>query len=201
MELCTETESLFLTALFQAVENPENPLTLIPEITRDGAHFNFQGYELLGSTIVRELEGVVKNGDRVLLIGDSITAGYPEYEPLLLGKNYGDEQHSFGYYIRTLLGCEVINCGISGDMTSSMASRLSEHLKHEPDFVIMQGGANDAYYSMEMRTGIVTETMAHRIVDEIIENFRDMVDECSEAGVGRAVIPLLPFYGEFMADE
>jgi len=193
-QLCEETNTFFLYQVYNAVENPEKPLTLIPEITRDGAHFNFQGYEVLGKAIVGALDGVVKPGSRVMLIGDSITAGYPEYEPLLLGKNYGDEKHSFGYYIRTMLECEVVNCGISGDLTSSMATRISEHLKCEPDYVIMQGGANDAYYSIETRTGGVTGERAAIIADTIFKDFRSMVEECRDRGVPRGIIPLLPFY-------
>lgn len=198
--LCTETDTYFLKALFTAVEDPDRPMTLKPEITRDGAHFNLLGYEILGNAIVGLLRDVVKQGSRILLIGDSITAGYPEYEPLLLGKGYGDEKHSFGYYLRTMLDCEVVNCGISGDLTSSMVSRLPVHLQEEPDLVIMQGGANDAYYSMEMRSGLMNREMEQKIVQEMAGNFRSMVEECQEAEVGRAIIPLLPFYGEFVAD-
>lgn len=201
-QLCADTRSRFLFSMFKAVEDPTKPFSLISEITRDGAHFNFGGYELLGRTIVNELQQMnVEPGSRVLLVGDSITAGYPEYEPLLLGLNYGDEQHSFGYYIRTELGCDVVNCGISGDLTSSMASRLSTHLQVEPDLVILQGGANDAYYSMEMRTGIVTEEMAENIVGSILGNFEAMIQECRGEGVRCAVMPLLPFYGEFLMGE
>ena len=147
------------------------------------------------------LRGQVAQGSRVLLIGDSITAGYPEYEPLLLGTGYGDEKHSFGFYIRTMLDCEVVNCGISGDLTSSMVSRLPVHLQEEPNFVIMQGGANDAYYSMEMRSGLITLEMTQKIVEEMAGNFRSMVQQCQDAGVSRAIMPLLPFYGEFVAGD
>ena len=136
-----------------------------------------------------------------LLVGDSITAGYPEYEPLLLGKNFGDEKHSFGYYLRTMLGYEVVNCGLSGDLTSSMASRISEHLKVGPDLVILQGGANDAYYSVETRAGVVTDERAREMVRSIFENFRSMVEECEEVGVPRAIIPLLPFYDSALIPE
>ena len=201
-ELCEQTGSRFLSLVYQAVENPEQPFTLIPEITRDGAHFNFKGYELLGQAMVDELrEWGVEPGSRIVLVGDSITAGYPEYEPLLLGLNYGDEKHSFGYHIRTLLQCDVVNCGISGDFTSSMATRLSTHLREGPDLVILQGGANDAYHSMEMRTGMVTGEMAENTVEAILGNFRAMMEECVDEGIRCAVIPLLPFYGEFIPGE
>jgi len=35
----------------------------------------------------------------------------------------------------------------------------------------------------------------------IIGNFRDMIEECGEGGYRCAVMPLLPFYGEFMQGE
>jgi lysophospholipase L1-like esterase len=200
--LCSETDSLFISGTFQAVEDPERPFSLLSHITRDGAHFNLEGYAVLGQAIVDDLRAWgVKPGSRVLLVGDSITAGYPEYEPLLLGLNYGDEEHSFGYHIRTLLNCDVVNCGISGDHTSSMVTRLATHLQVRPDVVILQGGANDAFMSMEMGSGQVTSEMADKITDTIFKNFRDMVEECKDGGYRCAVLPLLPFYGEFMQGE
>lgn len=194
-ELCAVTGCHILSGVVEAVEDPDHPFTLIPRLTHDGAHLTFEGYERLGRAIVRTLrEWGCESGSRVLLVGDSITAGYPEYEPLLLGPGYGDERHSFGYLIRTMLTCTVINCGISGDLTSSMVSRLPVHLREEPDMVILQGGANDAYHSIEMREHHLTRAMAEGIAASILSNFRRMIEICRERDIRCAVIPLLPFY-------
>ena len=93
------------------------------------------------------------------------------------------------------------NCGLSGDFTSSMASRISRHLEVKPDLVILQGGANDAYYCVETRAGVVTNERAREIVKSIVGNFRSMVENCVEAGVQRAIIPLLPFYDSVLIPE
>lgn len=200
-EYCKETGSHFLHGVYDAVENPKKSFTLIPEITRDGAHFNFQGYEIMGRAVVAGLNDVVKPGWKVLLVGDSITAGFPEYEPLLLGRNYGDEKHSYGYYLRTMLDCDVENCGLSGDLTSSMASRISQHLQWDPDLAILQGGANDAYYSAETRTGVVTQERALEMTESIYGNFKSMIKDCMEKGAERAIIPMLPFYDSALIPE
>ena len=190
--LCKDTGSLFLREVFEAVEDPEMDFALQPELTSDGAHFNYAGYETIGRTLCAALQDrggdeLVKEGARVLLLGDSITAGYPEYEPLLiersalnrtselrssllLGASCGDERHSFGYYLRTVLGLEVANRGISGDLTSSMVRRLDGYLAPPPDLVILQGGANDAFHSLPFRESRRTGERSRHYANEIFSN-------------------------------
>ena len=179
---------------YRTMENPDRSFTIMPEYTRDGAHFNHDGYRALGNILVSVLKDVIKRDSTVLLVGDSITAGFPEYEPVLLGTGYGDESHTFGHYLRTMLDCKVVNKGISGDFTSSMATRLGDHLTCEPELVILQGGANDAFYSVEEHRGSITSEKAVQMADNIFSNFHKMARECMEFGVKRAIIPLLPFY-------
>ncbi len=192
--LCQENEMMFLKGAYDAVADPDRPLALIREYTSDGAHFNYKGYEVLGSAICTALENVLKPGGTVLLVGDSITAGFPEYEPLLFGSGYGDERHTFGYAIKVIFDCRVINKGISGDFTFSMAGRISDYFDPMPDLVILQGGANDAFNSAEMRSGPLNEDGARLVADTIYANFVEMAEECSDLNVNVAIIPLLPFY-------
>ncbi|WP_035243786.1 arylesterase [Desulfonatronovibrio hydrogenovorans] len=76
---------------------------------------------------------------RILALGDSLTAGYglaPE--------------DSFASRLEQALDNEgwdilVINGGVSGDTARDGLRRLPGLMKHEPDLVIVQFGANDLY--------------------------------------------------------
>jgi len=159
----------------------------------DGCHFNHEGYRVLGQTMCELLQGSIREGALVLMMGDSITAGYPLYEPVLEGPEHGDETHSFGHYLRTRLNCKVINQGISGDHTSSMVGRLEEALDLGPDWVILQGGANDAFVSLALGGYGLNRRRARTQTREIIENYQGMVGLCRAVKAPVAIIPLLPF--------
>lgn len=193
LKLCQETGSLYLSGLYLAAADPDDDFALSPSITIDGAHFNHEGYKLLGETIARLLVEQLGEGDVVLLLGDSITAGYPHYEPVLMGEHRGDESHSFGHYIRTILGCRVVNRGISGDTTDNMVGRLKDYLAGTPKMVVLQGGANDAFNGASFGPGGLSEERAEKVTGVILENFREMVTLCLEKECQVAVVPLLPF--------
>jgi len=194
-QLCREKGLIFLKGVYEAVVEPDEEFRLDSELTRDGAHFNYDGYGRIGSSMCRLLEGELKKDMLVLLLGDSITAGFPRYEPVLMGEGVGDEEHSFGYYLKKRFGCRVMNKGISGDVTSNMLGRLEGYLREEPDFAILQGGANDAFSSLGFGFGELTEEGAQQLAVEIFGNFEAMVLMCLEAGAKVAVVPVLPFFG------
>lgn len=69
----------------------------------------------------------------VLAFGDSLTAGY----------GVSDDE-SYPTLLQDLLGCEVINAGISGQDTAQGLRRLPEELEeYQPDLVILCMGGND----------------------------------------------------------
>ena len=74
---------------------------------------------------------------KLLVFGDSLTAGlgvpYDKAFPAQLEKKL----KAGGYAVK------VINAGISGDTTSGGLSRLDWTLQQNPDFVILELGAND----------------------------------------------------------
>lgn len=74
---------------------------------------------------------------KLLVLGDSLTAGlgvpYDKAFPAQLEKKLRAE----GYAVT------VINAGVSGDTTSGGLSRLAWTLQQNPDFVILELGAND----------------------------------------------------------
>ncbi len=70
---------------------------------------------------------------KIVCIGDSITFGFP----------YGP-QASWTTALADATGHLVLNHGINGDTTSGMLQRWQRDLLvHDPDYVIMMGGAND----------------------------------------------------------
>ncbi|CAG34808.1 arylesterase [Desulfotalea psychrophila] len=84
-------------------------------------------------------EGVVsgKNGGRILAVGDSLTAGYglekEDAYPALLQTKLARMGYAF----------EVINLGVSGEVSAQTLARASDILAYEPDIVILETGAND----------------------------------------------------------
>ena len=195
-EMCSQTEALWLVELFPAVAAGGQPYALRPEVTLDGCHFNHAGYEVLGHTLSDLLEGQVQQDQLVLLMGDSITAGYPEYEPVLMGPEAGDETHSFGYFLRDRLECRIANHGISGDFTANMMDRLREALELEPDWAILQGGANDACSSLALGRKGLDRRRAMAEARDICENFERMALLCINNRTKVAVFPILPFSAE-----
>jgi len=70
---------------------------------------------------------------KVLAFGDSLTAGYGVSKEL-----------SYPSMLATLLRAEVINEGVSGEMSEQGLARLPSLLeKHKPDILILCHGAND----------------------------------------------------------
>ncbi len=98
----------------------------------------------------------------VLALGDSLTAGYglaPE--------------HSFAFRLEQALGDEgndvqVINGGVSGDTAHDGLLRLDGLLKHHPDLVIVEFGANDVYMGLP--------------VDDVRSSLERIIDRCRETG-------------------
>ena len=80
---CKKDGYLFLGDLLAVVGDPTAPHKLKEEITIDGVHFDHHGYEMMGRSMAGMLEKRLRKGQTVLMFGDSITAGYPVYEPVL----------------------------------------------------------------------------------------------------------------------
>ncbi len=103
------------------------------------ALFNLLGAAaILAAAIVAALPAAGKEPVRILMLGDSITAGYglPEAEslPVVLEAAL----RKAGYDVR------VTNGGVSGDTTAGGLARLDWMLASKPQLVIVELGANDA---------------------------------------------------------
>lgn len=73
----------------------------------------------------------------IIAFGDSLTAGYgvslEKAYPALLAKRLKEMDYPY----------QVLNGGVSGDTTSGGLSRINEIIKHHPEIVILELGAND----------------------------------------------------------
>ena len=82
----------------------------------------------------------------VLCIGDSHTAGFPDYDPMF----GGNVQSSYQFWLTEKLeemDCSekfcFINRGVCGDTSDGIVSRLLRCLDTDVDLIILQGGTND----------------------------------------------------------
>ncbi|MHB8985966.1 MAG: macro domain-containing protein [Eubacteriales bacterium] len=114
------------------------------------ALFDDAGYDAFGGMAARS---------KVVCLGDSITYGYP----------YGNE-YSWVALAANALGMEMVNAGASGDTTGQMRVRFdSDAARLKPAYVIILGGANDAWLGVEL--------------PEAQENLRYMVNRAFAQGI------------------
>lgn len=112
---------------------------------------------------------------KIVALGDSLTVGESEFELP------GAESASYPEYLETLvhqhlnrlqstLQVNVLNRGISGELTSGMIERFSEDVVDEkPNHVIILGGTNDVGWGIDPAT--------------ITRNLSGMYDVARNAGI------------------
>jgi lysophospholipase L1-like esterase len=128
----------------------------------------------------------------ILCIGDSHTAGFPDYDPQM----GGDPASSYQFWLSEgLLGqlpehqFSLINEGMCGDTSRGIVTRLLRHLKDvRCDAVILAGGTNDL--------GMTSD--AH-----IIRNLTEGYDACRDRGIPLIATTIPPInlegYGAHLA--
>lgn len=99
-------------------------------------------------------------GSVVLCFGDSLTAGVG-----------AGEEESYPSVLATLLGCEVVNAGVPGEVSEEGLDRLAALLaRHRPALVVLCHGGND---------------MLRRLDDAATaRNIDAMIAQAREAGAG-----------------
>ena len=118
----------------------------------------------------REANENLKNsssgGDRIVLVGDSITEGWTEFNPEFFQEN------------------NMINRGISGQTTPQMLIRFKQDAVHlNPKIIIINGGTNDIWGN----TGPSTAEM-------IIDNLCSMAEIAAKNDINVALSTILPVY-------
>ncbi len=98
----------------------------------------------------------------ILAFGDSLTAGFMvdsrDSYPARLQRLLADK----GYHYK------VVNAGVSGDTTAGGVRRIDWVLKHEPEIVIIELGANDGLRGLP--------------VDEMRKNLGLIIEVCRKKG-------------------
>ena len=84
---------------------------------------------------------------KIVFLGDSLTAGYGLREEQAYPALIGSKLHSEGYQ-----HVKVINAGVSGSTTASGLSRLKWQLKGNPTHLVLALGANDGLRGFELST-------------------------------------------------
>ena len=104
--------------------------------------------------------------NRIVLIGDSITEGWTEFNPTFFQEN------------------NLINRGISGQTTPQMLIRIKQDAVHlDPKVIIINGGTNDIWGN----TGPSTPEM-------IIDNLCSMAEIAIKNNINVALSTILPVY-------
>lgn len=116
----------------------------------------------------------------ILCIGDSHTAGFPDYDPLM----GGNPESSYQFWLREGLLAELpdhefrlINEGLCGDTSRGIVSRLSRALTGlRCDLVILAGGTNDL--------GMISE-------EQVVKHLTEGYDACRSRGIP-LIAPTIP---------
>jgi lysophospholipase L1-like esterase len=116
----------------------------------------------------------------ILCIGDSHTAGFPDYDPLM----GGDPESSYQFWLREGLLAELpdhefrlINEGVCGDTSRGIAARLFRALASQRcDLTILAGGTNDL--------GMISE-------EQIMKHLTEGYDACRSRGIP-VIAPTIP---------
>ena len=113
-----------------------------------------------------ELKDSSSGGDRIVLVGDSITEGWTEFNPGFFQEN------------------NMVNRGISGQTTPQMLIRLKQDAIHlDPKIIIINGGTNDIWGN----TGPSTPEM-------ITDNLCSMAEIASKNNIQVVLSTILPVY-------
>jgi lysophospholipase L1-like esterase len=91
---------------------------------------------------------------KIVALGDSLTVGETEFEPFDKSASYPKHLQLLAeQYLnsrRSSMEVNVVNKGISGDLTSGMLERFSRDVVDEKaDYVIILGGTNDIGWGFE----------------------------------------------------
>jgi len=113
-----------------------------------------------------ELKSSFSGRNRIVLIGDSITEGWTEFNPTFFQEN------------------NLINRGISGQTTPQMLIRIKQDAVHlDPKIIIINGGTNDIWGN----TGPSTPEM-------IIDNLCSMAEIAIKNNINVALSTILPVH-------
>ncbi|HNS31655.1 MAG TPA: SGNH/GDSL hydrolase family protein [bacterium] len=131
----------------------------------------------------------VKNGQRFLFIGDSITDNGRRTDPLMLGGGYVKMFKEMMLANMPEIKVDVINKGIGGNTLLDLENRWTDDMMYlKPDWLSILIGINDVH-----RVFRKTEGWEELTPDKYLERYRKLLGMTAEK-TGCKVIILEPFY-------
>jgi lysophospholipase L1-like esterase len=129
---------------------------------------------------------------RVAALGDSITSGSPNYDPDPRARRalgFGDDpQSQYEYWAsRTDSRLRFRNCGVFGETTAQIATRLHDCARGA-DALIVQGGINDIAQSLQ-----APPPVRRQAVNSAAVNLAQMVEEGKRLKLRVAIAEVLPW--------
>lgn len=129
---------------------------------------------------------------RIAALGDSITAGNPNFDPDPRARRalgFGDDPHSqFEYWaLKDNPRLRVKNCGVFGETTEQIATRLHD-CAQGANALIVQGGINDIAQSLQAPSQV-----RRLAVNRAATSIAQMVAEGKRLGLRVAVAEVLPW--------
>lgn len=129
------------------------------------------------------LSSAVHAAEKVLILGDSLSAGYNMSAELAWPNFLPEALNRYGK------NAKVINASISGDTTGNGLSRLPELLQaHSPDWVLIELGANDGLRGFP-----------HKVISANLSRIIQL-SKAANAKVALMQIRVPPNYGKRYAD-
>ncbi len=132
-------------------------------------------------------EIIVKDGETIAFLGDSITAG---------GAAHGNYCRLVIHGLKTKgVNAEGIYAGVPGNKSSDMLLRLAGVLKREPDHLFLACGVNDIWHgATDVRIGVFKPP--HEGMGVGLEHYKiyvsQILDRCEKAGVNVILSTITP---------
>lgn len=127
----------------------------------------------------------MKKSITIIGLGDSITAGNPEFLSPVENppEGSGNPQSQYAYWLmQTHPDWRVLNRGIGGQRSDEILARFTpDVLSHRPDAVIILAGVNDLYQGLPP--------------DWVIENLQQLYDRAQKAGLRVVTCSIMPYAG------
>jgi len=164
----------------------DDTLTYLRFITHNPAiPFDIKTSDIIWNTIFKDIKLLSNiNKMRILCVGDSITAGAPNYDPKYGGTVYmadlvtgkvitkNNKESQYPYWLQTRLGTddyEVINEGTGRQITDQVRYGIDSLMKlYRPQFVIVLIGTNDLFSAQDKSQDEINNVVQHAI-NNIIE--------------------------------
>lgn len=156
--------------------------------------YDIDSHDLIYTISLTDIDVVSTiNKVRILCLGDSITAGAPQFDPfygstvwmndLVSGKvtTRNNKESSYPYWLQTRLGLddfEIINEGSGRRTTPELLYHVDDQLEtYSPQFVVICIGTNDIFAAQDNGVEALNNT-----VNTALFNIRQTVDKVINAG-------------------